>query len=472
MARIKGADASAGGATLKKQHARIILIGLLFCFFLLFTPPGGSPDAYGSNTGKGIYVLELKGVITAGQAVYIQRLLDTLDPETVQAVAIVMNTPGGLVDATLELTEAFATAPVPVIVLVAPTGAIAASAGAFILVSADIAAMAPGTTVGAAMPVALSPGGGSEPAEDKTVNFLAGHMRSITEEKGRPGDITEKFVTENLTLTSSEAEEQGVIDLIASNLNALLVELDGWEGVKGGVPYTLATAEAPLLEQEMTLQERFQDKISDPQIAFLLLMVGGLGLYFGLGMPGTFVPEVLGAIALLLGIYGIGLFDTNTMGIIFLVAGFGLLIAEIFSAGFGIFGIGGAVSLLVGAIMLPQEPLMAEGWYPAFRNTAVGLVLAVSLLSFLIVTVLIRSRRLWKESGSFFRAAATANVEQELNPCGTVKMRGEQWQACSEDGTSIAKGSRVEVVRQEGLTLYVRSVERDGDEEAPSPNEE
>ncbi len=458
---------------MKKQHARILIISFLLIFsFLLLSPPGGMPDVHGSSTEKGIYVLELKGVITTGQAVFIQRQLDTLDPEAVQAVVIVMNTPGGLVDATLELNEIFAKAPVPVIVFVAPSGAIAASAGAFILVSADIAAMAPGTTVGAAMPVALSPAGGSETADDKTINFLAGHMRSITEEKGRPGEITEKFVTENLTLTSIEAHEQGVIDLLAPNLNALLVELDGWEGEKGGVPFNLATTGAPLLEQEMNLQERFQDKISDPQLAFLLLMVGGMGLYFGLGMPGTFVPEVLGAIALLLGIYGIGLFDTNTMGIIFLVVGFALLVAEIFSAGFGIFGIGGAVSLLVGAIMLPQEPLMAEGWYPAFRATAIGLALAVSLLSFLIVTVVVRSRRLWKKSGSFFRAAATAHVEQELAPCGTVKMRGELWRACSEDEVTITKGSRVEVVRQEGLTLFVRPVEGKAEQKAPPDNKE
>lgn len=441
---------------MKNQYARILIICLLFsCSFLFFPGAAGWGETEGGVAEKGIYLLELKGVVTSGQAVFIERQLETLDPEEVQAVIIVMNTPGGLVDATLELTELFSAAPVPVIVSVAPTGAIAASAGAFILVSADIAAMAPGTTVGAAMPVALSPGG-SEPAEDKTVSFLAGHMRSIAEEKGRPGDVAERFVTENLTLGANEALEKEIIDVLAPNVEALLTELDGWEGIKHGTPYTLSTQNAPLLDQEMNLQERFQDKISDPQLAFLLLMVGGLGIYFGLGMPGTFIPEVLGAIALLLGIYGIGLFDTNTMGIIFLAVGFALLVAEIFSAGFGVFGVGGAASLLIGAIMLPQEPLMAEGWYPAFRATAIGVVLAVSAMSFLIVTVLVRSRRLWKESGSFFRAAPEAKVQQELDPCGTVKMRGELWQACSEDNSTLKTGTRVEVVRQEGLTLYVR----------------
>lgn len=407
--------------------------------------------------GQSIYLIEFKGVVTAGQAAFIKRQLETLDAARVQAVLIHMDTPGGLVDATLELARAFAVSPVPVIVFVAPTGAIAASAGAFILVSADIAAMAPGTTVGAAMPVALSPGG-SEPAEEKTINFLAGHMRSISREKGRPGEVTERFVTENLTLDAVEAKEEGVIDLLAPNLETLLLELDGWQGEKGGKPYTLHTKDAPLLKQEMNLQERFHDSVSNPQVAFLLLMIGGLGIYFGLGMPGTFVPEVLGAIALLLGIYGIGLFDTNTMGIIFIVAGFALLVSEIFTAGFGILGVGGAVSLLIGAILLPQEPLMAEGWYDSFRATVFGAVMAVSLLFFLIATVLLRSRRRWKESGSFFRAAPGAEVVQDLVPRGTVKMRGELWQARSEDGSPVKVGASVEVVGQEGLTLIVRQV--------------
>lgn len=444
------------------QLKKIILLCLLVLVLCLFLPAtgGNTQPAVEPGGAKNIYLLRLQGMITAGQAAFIKRQLDILDPQAVQAVIIHMDTPGGLVDATLELSKAFAAAPVPVVVFVGPSGAIAASAGAFILVSADIAAMAPGTTVGAAKPVALSPGG-AETADDKTINFLAGHMRSISEERGRPGDITERFVTENLTLSASEAQVQGVIDLLVPSLDALLIALHGWEGEKGGQPYTLITAGAPLLEQEMTLRERFQDKISNPQIAFLLLMAGVLGIYFGLGMPGTFVPEVLGALALLLGIYGIGLFDTNTMGIIFLIAGFALLIAEIFTSGFGVLGIGGAVSLLIGAVLLPREPLMAEGWYATFIATAIGLALAVSLLSLVITTVLLRSRRRWKESGAFFRAASVAEVVELLAPCGTVRMRGELWKACSEDGSTLKEGARVAVVRQDGLTLYVRPMNGD-----------
>ena len=425
---------------------------LIILVSLLFLVPASAQDG---TAPADIYLLELRGVITSGQAAFIQRQLDELNPDNVQAVIILMDTPGGLVDATLDLNRAFGNVPVPVIVYVHPFGAIAASAGAFILVSSDIAAMAPGTTVGAAMPVALTPGG-AEQAEEKTINFLAGHMRSLARQKGRPADVAERFVTENLTLDSFEAEEQGIIDITADNLNVLLEKLNGWEGEKGGTPYSLNTAGARLVEKEMTLQERLQDKVSDPQMAFLLLMVGGMGLYFGLGMPGTIVPETLGGIALLLGIYGLGLFDTNTTGIIFIVLGFALLVTEIFTAGFGILGIGGGVSLLMGAILLPSEPLMAADWYSGFRATAIGLALAVSGLSFLIVMVLIRSRRIWKDSGEFFSHAAKAIVTEELSPHGTVRMRGEYWKAYSEDGSTVPEGTEVDVLKQEGLTLAVR----------------
>ena len=443
------------GLTLQEKMRRILVFFFLGAF-IFFSIPGSGDALQGDNpeNPRDIHVIKLEGVVTAGQSAYIQRELQAIDPDNVQAVVIVMDTPGGLLDATLDLARAFGTAPVPIIVHVAPSGAIAASAGAFILVSSDIAAMAPGTTVGAAMPAAMSPGGAAE-ADEKIVNFFAGHMRSIAGEQGRPPEIAERFVTENLTLDAREAGEKDVIEVLAPNMSALLEELDGWEGEKHGEPYQLSTADATLVESEMTLQESFQDHISNPEIAFLLLMVGGMGIYLGLGMPGTFVAETLGAIALLLGIYGLGMFDTNLAGIIFIVLGFALLATEIFTGGFGILGVGGAVSLLIGSILLPQEPLMEMDWYGSFMATAIGIALAVSVISFLIVTVLIRSRRNWKEKGEFFRAAPTVEVVDNIAPYGTVKMRGEIWKAYSADGNTIPKGKTVEVIGQEGLTLKV-----------------
>ena len=201
-------------------------IGLALGSIILPFSMTGAADLQENPRSRDIYLLELKGVVTAGKAAFIQRELAEINATDTQAVIISIDTPGGLLDATLDLTRAFATAPVPGVVFVHPSGAIAASAGAFILVSADIAAMAPGTTVGAAMPVAISPGG-TEQADEKTVNFLAGHIKSIAREKGRPGEIVEKFVTENLTLNAYVTDEEVAIDLLAGNINTLLEALDG-----------------------------------------------------------------------------------------------------------------------------------------------------------------------------------------------------------------------------------------------------
>jgi membrane-bound serine protease (ClpP class) len=446
---------------LTQKLISFILFIYIFCFALI--PVGIQQEAKAGD----IYLLEIKGTITRGQAAFVERQLSAASADLAQAVIIELDTPGGLVEATLDLTKSFSASPIPVIVFVQPTGAIAASAGAFLLISADIAAMAPGTTVGAAMPVTLSPDGGSEKADEKTINFLAGHMKSIARQKGRSADLAEKFVTENLALDAIEAQEKGVSDLVAENLTVLLEKIDGFEGEKDGHPFVLNTAGASILEKDMIPRERLQDKVSDPQVAYLLLIAGALGIYFGLGMAGTFILETLGGIALLLGIYGMGLFDTNTAGIIFIVLGLGLLVVEVFTAGFGILGIGGGVSLLIGSVLLPSEPLMAPYWYPRFMAIAVGAAVGVCVLSFLIATMIIRSRRSWKGRETFFGPASKALVVEELSPYGTVKMRGELWKALSHNNSTIPQGAEVEIVKQQGLTLIVK--ER-GSEKNPALN--
>ena len=440
----------------KGKHLLIIFLLLSLALAGTIAQPAGAQEGQQAQEGGEVLLLEIDGVITAGKAAFIERQLSELEPGQVEAVVIRMDTPGGLVDATLSLARSFGATPFPVVVVVEPMGAIAASAGAFILVSSDVAVMAPGTTVGAASPIALSPGGEQE-ADDKTATFLAGHMRSLARERNRPEDVAERFVTENLTLDASEALEKGIIDFNAPNVEAALETIHGFEVEKGGVTFTLSTRDATLVEGEMNLRERVQDQVSDPQIAFLLLMAGAMGLYLGFGMPGTFIPEVLGGIALVLGIYGLGMFDTNTAGIVLLLLGAALLAAEVLTSGFGILGIGGGISLLIGAILLPREPLMAPDWYPTFMSVAVAVALGVTLVSFGIVYVFFRSRRQWKDkAGVFFKPAQQATAMETLSPRGTVKMRGEIWNAVSEDGSTIEQGTTVEVTGQEGLVLKVK----------------
>ncbi len=430
-----------------------LIIGLIIGLFPLIATAQS-----GTNPSRNVLTLDIDGPITAGQSTFVQRQIKEADPDEIEAILILLNTPGGLLDATLKMVQAFEQTSIPIVIFVSPSGAIAASAGAFILVAADIAAMTPGTAVGAAMPITLSPEGAQD-ADEKTINLFASQMRAIAEEKGRPGDIAERFVTENLSLDARQAEEDGIIDLLATGPADLLSQIDGWEGEKQGIPYRLSTDDASLAPAEMNTRERFQDVVSDPQIAFLLFMAGGLGIYFGLGMPGTLVPETIGAILLILGIYGIGMFDTNTTGIILLLLGFGLIVAELFTGGFGILGVGGGISLLFGAILLPHEPFMAADWYATFRSTAIGVAIAIVALSALIVTLVIQSRRRWKDSGDFFRPAERATVVNDLDPFGSVKMRGEIWSAETADGSTIPRGTTVQVLEQEGLTLIVKIID-------------
>ncbi len=406
-----------------------------------------------------VHVVELNGAITAGQKNYLQRQVQLAIDADSQLFLLVMNTPGGLVDATLEITELFLNAEIPIAVLVAPSGAIAGSAGAFIIISSDIAAMAPGTTVGAAMPVAISPEGATE-ADEKTITFYSTHLRSMAREKGRPPDIAEKFVTENLTLEAGEALEEGVIEYLVGNAAELLNSLDGTSIEKQGVTYELNTASAPLVQDEMTISERMQNWLSDPQISFLVLIAGVMGLYLGFNAPGTIVPEVGGAILLVLGIYGIGLFDINTTGVILLLLGVGLIAAELFTSGFGILGIGGAISLVAGAVMLPTEPLMARDWYGTFLVTVVGTVLGFVLIMIFVVQRIIHSRRTWTGGSEYFNPPEKGTVVVEISPQGMIKARGELWKAQSEGGETIPVGAEVKVVRAETLNLWVRPLEK------------
>ncbi len=434
------------------KYLLVAILLFLITSTLIFALPAYSTTPGSART---VYLIEVEDVITAGQKNFIERQIDNAIDMESQLLVVRINTPGGLVEATMKINELILNAPLPVAVLVAPSGAIAGSAGTFILMASDIAAMAPGTTIGAAQPVAISAEGASD-AGEKTVTFYASYMRNTAEGQGRPGDIAERFVTENLSLGSGESLEKGMIDYIAGNVPELMNEIDGKEIKKLGTIHKLNTADAPIEQGEMTLAERFQNWLSNPQTAFLVLMVGFLGIYLGLSAPGTIVPEVGGLILLIMGVYGIGLFDVNTTGIILLLVGLGLIMAEIFTSGFGVLGIGGAISLAVGAIMLPVEPLMATDWYPSFIVTVAGVVLGLVIIMVVVIQRVIQSRRRWTGGSEHFTPPQKGVTVNELNPEGRIKARGEYWSARSIDGSTIPAGREVEVVKAETLILWVQ----------------
>ena len=438
------------------KYLLVAILLFLTTTILIFALPASSTTTKETeSSARTVYLIEVEGVITAGQKNFIKRQVDNATDMESQLLIVRINTPGGLVDATMKINELFLNAPLPVAVLVAPSGAIAGSAGTFILMASDIASMAPGTTIGAAQPVAISPEGARE-AGEKTVTFYASYMRNTAEEQGRPGDIAERFVTENLSLGSRESLEKGMIDYIAGNVHELMNEIDGKEIEKLGKIYKLNTADAPIEQGEMTRAERLQNWLSNPQIAFLVLMAGFLGIYLGFSTPGTIVPEVGGLILLIMGIYGIGLFDVNTTGIILVLVGIGLITAEIFTSGFGVLGTGGAISLAVGAIMLPVEPFMASDWYPDFIVTVGGVVLGLVIIMVVVIQRIIQSRRRWTGGSEHFNPPKKGVTVNELNPEGRIKSRGEYWSARSIDGSTIPAGREVEVVKAETLILWVK----------------
>ena len=450
----------------EKNKYLLIALLLVFTTTKVFAMPASSDSAGKSNSPtRPVYLIEVEGVITTGQKNFIGRQIENALEMESQLLIVRINTPGGLVDATMKINELILNVPIPVAVLVAPSGAIAGSAGTFILMASDIAAMAPGTTIGAAQPVALAPGGAEE-ADDKAIRFYASYMRNTAEEKGRPGDIAERFVTENLSLGARESLEKGMIDYLAGSVQELMNEVDGKEIEKLGETFKLNTADAPIEQDEMTLAESFQNWISNPQIAFLVLIIGFLGIYLGLSAPGTIVPEVGGLILIIMGIYGIGLFDTNTTGIILVLLGLGLIMAEIFTSGFGVLGVGGIISLAIGAIMLPVEPLMATDWYNTFIITVAGVVLGLTIILVVVVQRIIKSRRRWTGGSEHFTPPEKGVTVTDLDPEGRIKARGEYWSARSADGSKIPAGKEVEVVKAETLMLWVQLLKNENNSNA------
>jgi len=363
-----------------------------------------------------VYTVKVENTVTAATAQHIKRGIKLAEDHGASALVLLINTPGGLVTPTLEIIQDISAARVPVISYVSPRGAIAASAGTFILLGGHLAAMSPGTTCGAAMPVNISnPLDNPQAADQKTINFLAGHMKSIAVERGRSGELAENFVKENLTLNYHEAFDNGMVDIVAADLKELLIKIHG----------------------------------------MILLMLGIYGLIIGFSSPGFFFPEVLGSLSLILGLYGLGLFETNLTAALLLVLGIGLLLAEVFTPTYGILGVGGVIAIISGIMFFPVEPIMPLSWFNDLKIMALGLGLISALfLSIVLMGILrLRKLRIAHDDREFIRQAGT--VVGALKPYGQIKVQGEIWQALSKNGTSIAIGEKVKIIERQGILLIV-----------------
>ncbi|MCK4243193.1 MAG: nodulation protein NfeD [Dehalococcoidia bacterium] len=409
-----------------------------------------------SAAGPQIDVLEVDGTVNPVLAGYIDRGIGLAEKHGATACIIEMDTPGGLDSSMRDIVQDILEADVPVVVYV-PPGARAASAGAFITMAAHVAAMAPGTEVGAAHPVAIGEGEISGTMEDKVVNDAVAYIRSIAEFRGRNADWAEAAVRESKSSPASEALELGVIDIMADNFDQLIIQLDGREvTLLSGRVVTLDTENADINHIDMGFIERFLFIIADPNIAYILLSLGMLGIFFELASPGTIIPGVVGGICLFLAFYSLGMLPVNYAGAILIALAFALFVAEVFIASHGLLALGGIAALSVGSVMLIGDPM-----FHINRGLIAGVVVVVFLFFAFVVRAVVLSRRMRQQTGREAMVGELAVARTPLDPSGTVFTHGELWQAVLDQGRA-EPGEEVLVTKVEGLKLRVTKKKEGG----------
>jgi len=410
---------------------------------------GGSFISAASPTS--VEVLTVDGTIVPVIADYIDRGISQAEENGATVCIIELDTPGGLLDSTEEIVQSIMNADVPIVVYVSPKAAWAASAGTFITLSAHIAAMTPGTTIGAAHPVSA---GGEEIPEDqmkKIVEFSAKWMRTIAEERGRNMEEAELAVTESKSFTDVDALEYNLIDLRADNLENLISQIDGWEvTLASGEEVVIDTADYVQTRNEMNAIEQFLQTISDPNIAYILFTLATIGLITEISNPGLVFPGVAGGISLFLAFYSLGVLDAYWGGIALLLLAVGLFIAEYFTTSFGLLTAGGIAALVMGSLILFTHTPGVE----VNKGLIAGVAVGVTAFAVFVVGAIIRGQRRRKATGAEGMIGTIAIAKTPLDPTGTVLAQGERWTAASEGG-KITPGEEVIITKVEALKLWV-----------------
>jgi len=408
-----------------------------------------------AETGT-LRVVRLAATINPAVAEYLVEQLQISNQAAEQALIIELDTPGGLDTSMRTIIQAILASEVPVVVYVAPSGARAASAGALITLAADVAAMAPGTNIGAAHPVSLTGGAGGESGEPgvgqaKALNDAIAYARSLAEQRGRNADWAERAVRDSISSPASEAMELGVIDLIAVDRAELLQKLQGLTYQRGGVSHRLETRDAEIVLSEMSWRQQVLNTLANPNVAYLLLMLGILGIFFEISQPGVILPGVLGAIALLLAFYALQTLPVNYSGILLILLGVILFLLEVKVVSYGMLSVGGLVALALGSLMLirTNDPAMAlsSGVIAATLSGFAGLV-------FLVLFFIVRTQKTAFHSGAEAMVGAEGEVVAVAAEQCRVFVRGEYWYASSLH--PLQPNMRIRVVElRPGMRLVV-----------------
>ncbi|HNQ01304.1 MAG TPA: nodulation protein NfeD [Syntrophales bacterium] len=432
----------------KSAKRRAFAMGLSAALWLLAVL---MPGLQAADERRVVDVVSVSDAITPPISEYILKSIRQAAESGAQAIVIQLDTPGGLDLSMRDIIKECLNAPVPVVVYVSPSGARAASAGVLITISAHVAAMAPGTNIGAAHPVAMGIGKADETMMEKVENDAVAYGRGIADQRGRNADWIEEAIRKSVSVTAEEALRLKVIDLVAEDLERLLEKIDGREVKLASGPRVLKTKGAEINRREMGFREKVLITISNPNIAFILFLLGLAGLYFEFSSPGVILPGIIGGISLILAFFAFQTLPVNYAGILLILFAVILFIAEIKVVSHGVLTIGGVVSLVLGSIMLFESP------DPALRVSWSVLVPAVAIVSLFFVAVIsiaVRAQMRKVMTSREGLIGARGEALSDVHERGKVLIGGEYWNAFSRE--PIAKGKKVEVVAVDGLNVEVR----------------
>ena len=434
------------------------LVSSVLALLLGLAGPLASRALAQGPAGPHVLSISIDGVINPVKDRYIKRAIDEALMSGAELLLIKLDTPGGLLSSTRDIVERLLDSPVPVAVYVYPKGAQAGSAGTFITAAANFAVMAPGSNIGAATPVSSTGEDLDETLASKVENDAAALIRSIAQERGRNEELLAATVHEAASYSANEAVEGNVVDFIAEDVTDLLARLNGQTAQTSRGPVTLATTGLAEMELEKNLLESILEFLADPNVSFLLLSIGGLGIVIELFNPGLLVPVIVGGICLVLAFVGLGNLPVNWAGVVLILLAIVLGAAEVAVAGFGVLGIASIASLVIGGLLLFAR---FGDTLPAAPDVSVSplLIAVVALVAGAGVVYLareaVKSRRERGADLSETMVGQTGSVTMTMDPRGSVRVANDTWSAVSADGNSIEAGEQVQVVSISGLVLTV-----------------
>jgi len=432
------------GTPYPRALIRALLLG--FFFFLCTSNLAISQDGP-------IITATYEGIINPVAAEYLHHAIRHAEEQQAQLLVFQLDTPGGLDTSMRAMIKDMAGSQVPIVVFVSPTGGRAASAGVFLTLAAHIAAMAPGTNIGAAHPVAMGGGEMDDVMKEKVENDSAAYIRSIAERHGRNTEWAEDAVRKSVSAPATQAKELGLIDLIAEDLDDLLAQLEGWDVQMGAQTVTLETKNAARQAFPMSWRLEALQVISNPNIAFVLMTIGTIGLIAELYNPGAILPGVVGAISLILAFYSLQSLPVNYAGVLLFILGIVMLMLEVTVTSFGLLAIGGVTAMILGSVMLMNQdfPFYQISW-----SVILPMVALVLGFTFFVVRFGVKALRSRTTTGSEGMVGLIGLAKTNLSPDGKIFVHGELWNAVSTD--SVSAGQEIEVTKMEGLILHVKPV--------------